>query len=420
MLIKRQAFCAQGICSNSEIKQYIIKWDFDKYLRKKINRYIIKKRSMRNAVKEKWNILYIISSSALAGTERELLNIIKGSDRSQFQNFVICAKSGPLVEQLSREGQAVKIIKHINTLNIFSQLELYRFLKERDIDLACLMGNRIAAIAAIIHGAIVVQRRNQPTLRIRKIGRNIFINWFLYKFINKIITVSESIRRNIIASEKIDPQKIVTIHNGIDIELYKNKISSNEEGANLGPNLKKPTLGIIARLEEQKGHKYFLKAAQKVIAAKPNVHFLIAGEGSLRKQLEKLAVDLNIARQIEFCGFRHDVSNVLCGLDIFILSSLWEGFPFILLEAMACSCPIIATDAGGVKEMIQHNISGLLVPTSNEDAIADAILQLLNDRSFAQKLAREAYKTVCSNFFLAKMVERTESLYKQLLGNEKN
>lgn len=140
-------------------------------------------------------------------------------------------------------------------------------------------------------------------------------------------------------------------------------------------------VGSVGRLDEQKGYDVLIRAARLVVNEQPNVCFAIAGEGPLRGELSRLIADLGLNGNVQLCGFRQDVENFLHALDLFVLSSNWEGLPLALLEAMMLEKPVVATDVGGNAEVVQPGITGELVPRGDPDALAMSILAAIRNRS---------------------------------------
>ncbi len=182
----------------------------------------------------------------------------------------------------------------------------------------------------------------------------------------------------------------------------------------LGLDPEGPIVGTIGRLVYQKAQDVFLQAAPLVIKAVPDAQFLIVGEGPLRPALEQLTAELGL-RTCCFAGFRAEIPNLLLLMDIFALPSILEGFPQVLLEAMATARPIVATRIDGVTEVIQHDTTGLLVPPRDPGALASAITSLLKDQGLARRLAVAGRKLVEERFAMSRVVAEVDLFYTTLL-----
>ncbi len=163
----------------------------------------------------------------------------------------------------------------------------------------------------------------------------------------------------------------------------------------------------------EKDHATFLKALARVKAAIPDVKALLIGEGPLREELQNLAVSLGLKDTCFFPGFRSDVPEILGAADLFVLSSVSEGMPFMVLEALALERPVVATDVYGVSEIIRHNQEGLLVPARSPDAMADSIVTLLKDSTQARHLGKAGRKHVQTYHSTQKIIQMWQDLYQQ-------
>lgn len=164
-----------------------------------------------------------------------------------------------------------------------------------------------------------------------------------------------------------------------------------------------------------KGQRYLLEALAKITVFLPDIRCLLVGDGPLKNELERLAKKLGISQNCIFTGRRTDIPEILSFLDILVLPSLSEGFPIILLEAMAIGCPIVSTDVGGVKELIENERTGLLIPPRNSQALAEAIRELLQNKEKTKFLSSSAQTKVREKFSLRHMIDETESIYEQLI-----
>lgn len=170
-------------------------------------------------------------------------------------------------------------------------------------------------------------------------------------------------------------------------------------------------VGVVARLEPEKGHPTLLEAWPTVLRAVPDSYLLIVGEGSRRDALEAQARELRIAHRVVFTGRRDDVPAVTAALDVAVLPSYREAQGLTILEAMALSRPVVASDVGGIPEMIEDGVTGLLVPPHDADALAAAIVRLLRDHPLADTLGRAGHDLVHDRFCIELMVQAVESIY---------
>jgi glycosyltransferase involved in cell wall biosynthesis len=234
---------------------------------------------------------------------------------------------------------------------------------------------------------------------------------------DRVIAVSQAAREIEIERSGAPAEKVVVIPNGVDIASVP--VSNASARAALRRELRLPpdstVVATAGRLHPSKGIGDFLRAAAIVAARHPTARFLVAGDGPDRTALERLAADLRIEAKTLFLGERTDLAALLAGIDLFVLASLEEGMPNVLLEAMAAELPVVATSAGGSAEIVRHRSTGLLVPPRDVDAIAEAACALLDDPTVAAAMAARARQSIVESFSIDTTVRRTEALYEEIL-----
>jgi len=227
-----------------------------------------------------------------------------------------------------------------------------------------------------------------------------------------VVSVSEADRRDAVAAGIVPPGRITTIQNGIDVS------PSTPEGPAarraLGLDARAPVVGMVGRLARQKAPGDFLRAAALVAREFPAATFLVVGDGPLRATLEGLARELGIADRVRFLGFRDEVPVVLAALDVFALSSLWEGLPLTILEAMAAGKPVVATSVNGVAEVVQHGRTGWLVSPQQVEQLAAHIVTLLRDPGIARSMGEAGRRRVRERFSIERTVAELSDLYQDL------
>jgi glycosyltransferase involved in cell wall biosynthesis len=179
-----------------------------------------------------------------------------------------------------------------------------------------------------------------------------------------------------------------------------------------------PVIVAVSRLHRQKGLVYLIRAAALVQALQPEVQFVVVGGGPLREALEKEARRWDLGAAFRVLGERPDAREILAAGDIFVLPSLWEGLPYVLVEAADLGKPIVATAIDGVTEVIQDGRTGLLVRPADPESLAEALGRLLLDKGLAARLGREARNAIPPGFRLDRMVRQHEVLYHRLLGTK--
>lgn len=247
--------------------------------------------------------------------------------------------------------------------------------------------------------------------------KKLYKKWAI-RLADQIITVSDANRKLMLELYPFVKEKITTVHNGISLKI--NPIS-NEQKKRIKKDIFKASdhnqiLLAVATLHPRKGLKYLIKAFQKIHNKKPSTRLIIAGEGPERVILEKLISNLGLVNKVMLLGQRDDINKLMQSADLFILPSLKEAFGLVIIEAFATGLPVIATEVGGIPEIIINQKNGLLIKPANRFAIEKAIEKLLRHPQLAQTLAKNA-KITLKEFSANKMALETEKIYKLLLNS---
>lgn len=237
----------------------------------------------------------------------------------------------------------------------------------------------------------------------------------LIRFFEKIIAVSDPIRRDML-KKGITSDKIEVIYNGIDPERFKKIFDNKKLKKQFNIPAKSKVIGTVGSLTIEKGHIYFIEAANKVLKTYPNIKFLIVGEGRCRKVLEEKVYNRRIERNVIFAGLRTDMPEIYSLIDVFVLPSLIEGMPMVLLEAMASSKPVIATNVGSVPEAVIDNNTGLLVSPRDIENLAKAMLFMISHEDAARAYGCNGLKKVQNDFLSEHMCKRYIAVYNKLLN----
>lgn len=232
----------------------------------------------------------------------------------------------------------------------------------------------------------------------------------------RCIANCHAVRDQVVKEEALSENKIEVIYNGLDPSLHREPVNDNFLRKELRIKNDIPLIGIVANFYLKiKGHQYFLMAAKSILAKIQNVEFLLIGEGPLRQFYEEMALELGINNKVHFLGRRGDISGILANLNISISSSISEGFSNVILESMAASKPVVATNVGGSSEAVRDGITGYLVPPANSEAMANAIIDLLQNPDKAAAMGSAGRKVVEEKFTVEAMVKKYEKLYMSLV-----
>lgn len=274
---------------------------------------------------------------------------------------------------------------------------------------------RIAARrAAIVHTPHTFAFNFAEQFSAKKRRLFLTIERVLGRVTDRLIHVSESERQEGIALRIVPPERAVVIENGIAPEAYVGRDRSRIR-RELGLAEDVPLVGAVGLLNEAKGHSFLVDAIAQVRTSLPSVRCVIVGEGALRSALEAQIANAGLTNTVTLLGYRRDVPDILAALDVFAMPSLWEGMPYGVLEAMASTKPVVASDVNGCRDLVADGVTGRLVPARDVGALANALRSVLEDRETAQSLAAAGRARVVERYSLSRMLERHHALFQQLV-----
>lgn len=370
-------------------------------------------------------ILEIINEAVIGGGQAHVLQLASGLDKRRFDVRVACADNGPLVEGLRSRGIAVSTIALAHRIDLAALRELVHLLQEQNIDIVHVHGGvaglwgRLAAFMAktpiriyTLHGIHYLHYKNP-------VKRALFIalERMLSHWTQRIICVSAADLQSGVRAGCFAQKRAMLIRNGIAAPVLPAAFEAQAKKKELGIPDQVHVIGSVGRLHYQKGQCYLLEAARLLLQKIPDLRVLLAGDGPLRDELEALAQQLGISDKVIFAGARRDVPELLAIMDVFVLSSRWEGLPLSLLEAMAMAKPIACFAVAGIEELLEDGRSGLLTPPGDADALAAAIGRLLQDQESAKQMAVCGKATFQEHFEKQGMLQATASLYEELFAS---
>ncbi|MBN1638050.1 MAG: glycosyltransferase [Ignavibacteriales bacterium] len=364
------------------------------------------------------NLLQLVNGFAIGGGELKLLELVKTliEKYPNKYNQIICSvgQGGPLQEEFEKLGVKVVIFPKRHRFDISLILKVARLMIKEKIDIV-----QTTLFYADVIGAFAAKLAKVPTVISWEVVTQPLVNRhkLIYNLakrnIDYVVTVSNATKNQVIKERNLNPQKVITIHYGIDLKKFQKKnCDSKRAELKIGKNEK--IVGTVARLTEQKGHVFLIDAATSIIKQFSNVKFIFVGDGPLKKQLEAKVVEMEISSNFIFLGFRRDIRELLSVFNIFVLPSLYEGLPNVVLEAMACSHPLVATRVDGTPELVVDGVTGLLVPPKDSNSLAQAITYLLKNENSISEMGQQGRKRVENLFSLEKQIEHFNNLYSTL------
>jgi glycosyltransferase involved in cell wall biosynthesis len=364
-------------------------------------------------------ILYIIDEATIGGGQVHVLLLASSLDRNMFDVAVMCEEKGFLVDELQRRGIRFVPISISNTFNISALWDCYKKIKKINPDIVHTHGGtagfygRIAAFLAGIKSIIHTYHGIHYVHNSKSFSKAIFmfVEQLLVWTTDKIIFVCRSDEKLAAERSLTAQNKSVVIYNGIDVESFA-RLDNNE----VQSSITSVDFGTVGRLHHQKGHQYLLMAFAIVKKEISTATLRIVGSGELLTQLQALAVSLGIEKSVEFSGARTDVKEQILAMNCFVLPSLWEGLPLVMLEAMAVGKPVIATSVDGIVEIARHGEEALFVKPADPDQLADAMIKIYSNKELAKKIGNAGTIRVREIFSVQQMVNKTTDVYKKLLG----
>lgn len=367
----------------------------------------------------KINMLQLVNGFAIGGGEMKVLELVQRLDKSRY-HITVCSvgQGGPLEAEFRKTVERVEIYDKKFSFDFGLVTKVARLLKEQEIEIlqtTLFYADIIGAYAAYLAKVPVVISWEAVT------GPFAFRHYWSYKLamqkIDRVVAVSEDIRQRVIQERKLSPEKVMTIHYGVDL----GKFSSDDQvlsRADIGVSVDHLVLGTVARFDYPKGHKYLIDAAPDIVRQYPNVRFVFVGDGPLRNDVERQISQLGLKDYFVLLGFRRDVKQLLGLFDLFILPSLSEGLPNAVLEAMACSNPVVATAVNGVVEVVEDRTTGLLVRPADPYQLAEAVIKILASPENLKAMGKKGRERVANHFTVEQQINKFEELYYALYAQK--
>ncbi len=374
-------------------------------------------------MKNKITILYVFAALPVGGAEQVLVTEVEGLDKTRYTPLVcVLSEKGPIGEMIEKMGIPVIPLFRMkkNRFDYGIIRDLKRVMVQEKVSIVHThlydggkygrLAARLAKVPVVIHTIhnIYVKRRSKHHL----------INWCLSFFTDRIIAVSGAVKESVVRYDHIRPEKIQVLYNGIDLSQGDLALDRDDVRSSLGIKHQDVVIGVIARLEEQKGHQVLLEALSLIPDLPTNLKVLIVGDGKLRLSLEEETKKRGLSSRVVFLGTRKPIFPILKALDLFLLPSLWEGFSIALLEALAMGVPVIATKVGGAEEVITSGQQGLLIPPGEAHSLAAAIGEAWLHRDRFLRMAELGKEKVRQNFSKERHLTLLQDLYQEVLAEK--
>jgi glycosyltransferase involved in cell wall biosynthesis len=366
-------------------------------------------------------VCHVLHSLQFGGAEVLARQFALGM-QSEFRPVFACLDElGPIGRQLQEDGVPVHVLERRPGIDPHCLLQLRSWFRDNRVSLIHAHQYTpffYASLARLVSRQIPVlfteHGRHYPDVRRR---RRVWANRLLLRSRDRIVAVGQHVRNALIDNEGLPPQRIEVIYNGVDAAAFDMpRVARREVRGELGYTDQDSLVVQVARLNPLKDHGTAIRAMSIIAKSFPNAHLLLVGDGEERRSLVELVDRLALQPCVRFLGARNDVPRLLQAADLFLLSSVSEGIPLTLVEAMLARIPVVATRVGGVPEVIEHEVSGLLAEPGDAAGLAQCVDWLLRDKGCADRLVKFGYDRARRQFSQEQMLAAYHRTYDQMIG----
>ena len=367
-------------------------------------------------------VLHIIGGGEFGGAERHILNLFAALDPRKTATTVVCLFEEPFARMAKETGVNVLVVPMRHKLDLGTFTRLSDVIKKNRPDLvhthgvrANLLGRLAAKMAGVnkivttVHSLLV---RDYPDFWSRL--ANSWTERLTRGLTDHFIAVSQGLKYALV-EDGLPENKITVIYNGLDLHRFKPCLPPGTYRRWLGYDERVPLVAIVARLHSVKGHDYFLHAACEVLKVMPKARFLVVGTGPDESVLKEMTARLGLQEVVNFTGFITDIPDLMADMDVLVIPSLWEGFGLTAIEAMTVGLPVVATEVGGLPEVVRPGETGILVPPADAASLAKAIMWVLQHPKEASEMAENGKEIVNREFSSKGMAKKTEVTYQKVM-----
>ncbi|KIL40132.1 hypothetical protein SD70_15780 [Gordoniibacillus kamchatkensis] len=365
--------------------------------------------------------MHLINSFSFAGAEKLTLDITKNMDKEIFEIFVCSIGESKDKNELeirnlfkSHGIQTLSLQKRMGNERLKTMIRLRNLLLEHNIDILhthCPSPDLYGKIAGLLSNIKVVVSTIHNTE-----GYSPLIENVLKRITTHYIAISGNVKNYATKKLKLPSLKISVIYNGIDMANLRELIVDRPSKlAQLDIKSPKIVLTCVGRIVQQKGYEFLIRAFNQVLKKVPNVHLIIVGSDQLdpvyAQKIKQMVVEDGLDKNITFAGVRNDVKEILLASDIFVSSSIYEGFALVTIEALATGLPIVATDVGSIRELVEEGVNGYIVEAANDGQLAERIIQVINNMDVMKQTVISMKEAVIRKFSITNTVALYEKLY---------
>lgn len=369
-------------------------------------------------------VLQLIAPTHFGGAERVVLGITESIDRDKFSVFVgafvnVHVRHNEFVDRLEKSGVRHEVFWLRRTIDMENVLRIARFIRSQGIrlihshgyrsDIIGLIAAKMSGVPAVstVHGWVSIDSRLRFYERCDRVA---------LRFFDHVMPVSDQIR-NTLAASGVKPSRMTRMHNAISVDggVRDETACALRQRSEKGGDV---VVGIIGRLSPEKDVPSFLEAASLVVQRFSQARFLVVGDGPERDKLEQMTKTKGLNGRVTFTGFVEDMVPIYRELDLLVISSLTEGIPLVVLEAMQHGIPVVSTRVGGIPEVIEDGTNGILVEPGEPRALAGAIESLILDDNTYTRIAQKGKERIAESFNRSVWAKQVETIYHNVLSKE--
>lgn len=360
-------------------------------------------------------VLHVVIDGELAGGQLVALKLAVGLQERGHEALIVAPAPGEFTALAEGSGVAVRFADTGRLYRLGGLVRLWRLIRRERVDIvhthAMVASNVLSRTAARLAGRPVVSHlHGHNVFRSNRLATAAYrrLDLLTARWCSRIVAVSDDTRRRLL-EQGLPERLVVTVHNGLDPPEREERASLTELGLT-----DRPVVGCVGRLEPAKGQADLIEAIARL--SEPALLLVGRDIGGHRGELERLAERLDVSERVVFAGSRADVLPLLAACAVVVLPSWTEGFPLAPMEAMAVRRPVVATDVGGIRELVVDGETGVIVPPRDSGALAQAIGSLLADGALATRLGEQGYRRLRESFSEARMIERVLAIYEEVLA----
>jgi len=367
---------------------------------------------MGKGTDKRFTILHTEWSEGWGGQEMRILSELKIHQRMGHRLYLLCPPGTRLGREAAALGIRVFSRKIRQPWDLWSIRKIKHLVRELGVEVLhthSSVDSWAGGLAGRWAKVPVLVRTRHISVRVRRPWLN-----RIYYLPDAIITTGEHIRRELLQTHKILAERIVSIPTGADVGRFHPGPPDLELKKRMGLPIDSPVITLVAVLRAQKRHELVIAAAAEVIQVFPQARFIFVGEGPGRNRVEQEMKNAQLESHILMTGYREDIPAILSFTDLGIISSVAEGIPQFLFQIMAMGKPVIATEVGGIPEIVTSGVTGVLIPPEDPAALAKALVQVLGDPGSARRLGEEGRRLVEKEYTVEKMAEKVYRVYQQV------